>query len=132
MLQVQRIFDDSQQRFGAEKIRVVLAENGIRVGKKRIRQIMQELDLISIRENAKSNYRSRQEYLKRNLVNQEFRVTRPNEIWASDITYFKIKGYAVYLCVIIDLFSRKVVGYRVSRKCREHPKVCVNLLCGVE
>ncbi len=120
MLQVQRIFDDSQQRFGAEKIRVVLAENGIRVGKKRIRQIMQELDLISIRENAKSNYRSRQEYLKRNLVNQEFRVTRPNEIWASDITYFKIKGYAVYLCVIIDLFSRKVVGYRVSRKCSTH------------
>ena len=117
MLQVQRIFDDSQQRFGAEKIRVVLAENGIRVGKKRIRQIMQELNLISIRENAKSNYRSRQEYLKRNLVNQEFRVTRPNEIWASDITYFKVKGYAVYLCVIIDLFSRKVVGYRVSRKC---------------
>lgn len=120
MLQVQRIFDDSQQRFGAEKIRVVLAENGICVGKKRIRQIMQELDLTSIRENAKSNYRSRQEYLKRNLVNQEFIVTRPNEIWASDITYFKIKGYAVYLCVIIDLFSRKVVGYRVSRKCSTH------------
>ena len=89
---------------------------------------MQELGLTSIRENAKSSYRSRQEYLKRNLVNQEFRVTRPNETWASDITYFKIKGYAVYFCVIIDLFSRKVVGYRVSRKCREHPKVCVNLL----
>lgn len=109
MLQVQRIFDDSQQRFGAEKIRVILAENGICVGKKRIRQIMRELDLTSIRENAKSGYRSRQEYLKRNLVNQEFSVTRPNEIWASDITYFKIKGYAVYLCVIIDLSSRKVV-----------------------
>ena len=120
MMQVQQIFDDSRQRFGAEKIRVILAENGIRVGKKRIRQIMQELGLTSIRENAKSNYRSRQEYLKRNLVNQEFSVTRPNEIWASDITYFKIKGYAVYLCVIIDLFSRMVVGYRVSRKCSTH------------
>ena len=110
MLQVQRIFDDSQQRFGVEKIRIILAENGICVGKKRIRQIMRELGLISIREKAKSNYRSRQEYLKRNSVNQEFSVTRPNEIWASDITYFKIKGYAVYLCVIIDLFSRRVVG----------------------
>lgn len=69
---------------------------------------MQELDLTSIRENAKRNYRSRQEYLKRNLADQEFSVTRPNEIWVSDITYFKIKGYAVYFCVIIDLFSRKV------------------------
>lgn len=120
MMQVQQIFDDSRQRFGAEKIRAILAENGICVGKKRIRQIMQELGLTSIRENAKSNYRGRQEYLKRDLVNQEFSVSRPNEIWASDITYFKIKGYAVYLCVIIDLFSRMVVGYRVSRKCSTH------------
>ena len=120
MMQVQQIFDDSQQRFGAEKIRVILAENGICVGKKRIRQIMQELGLTSIRENAKSSYRRRQEYLKRDLVNQEFSVTRPNEIWASDITYFKIKGYAVYLCVIIDLFSRMGVGYCVSRKCSTH------------
>ena len=76
--------------------------------------------MTSIRENAKRNYRSRQEYLKRNLADQEFSVTRPNEIWVSDITYFKIKGYAVYFCVIIDLFSRKVVGYQVSRKCSTH------------
>lgn len=76
MLQVQRIFDDSQQRFGAEKIRVILAENGICVGKKRIRQIMRELDLTSIRENAKSNYRSRQEYLKHNLVSSSKRTLR--------------------------------------------------------
>lgn len=48
MLQVQQIFDDSQQRFGAEKIRIRLAENDIHVGKKRIREIMQELGLESI------------------------------------------------------------------------------------
>ena len=43
MLQIQQIFDDSKQRYGAEKIRIVLAENGIRVGKGRIRKIMNEL-----------------------------------------------------------------------------------------
>ena len=43
-----------------------------------------------------------------------------NEIWVSDITYFKIKNYAVYLCVILDLFFRRVVGYRVSRKSSTH------------
>ena len=41
-MQVQQIFDDSQQRFGAEKIRVILAENGICVGKKRIRQAIND------------------------------------------------------------------------------------------
>lgn len=119
-LQIQQIFDDSKQRYGAEKIRVILAENGIHVSKKRIRAIMQELGLVSIRENAKSNYKKRQEYQKRNLLNQDFKATRQNEIWVSDITYFKIKDYAVYLCVILDLFSRRVVGYRISRKSSTH------------
>ncbi len=119
-LQVQQIFDDSKQRYGAEKIRVILAENGIHVSKKRIRAIMQELGLVSIRENAKSNYKKRQEYQKRNLLKQNFKATQQNEIWVSDITYFKFKDYAVYLCVILDLFSRRVVGYRVSRKSSTH------------
>lgn len=120
MLQVQQVFDKSKQRYGAEKIRVTLAEHGIKVGKKRIRAIMQELGLESIRENAKRNYKKRQEYQKRNLLNQNFSVQRINEVWVSDITYFKIKDYALYLCVIIDLFSRRVVGYRVSKKSSTH------------
>ena len=116
MIQVQQIFNDSKQRFGAEKIRVILLENGIHVGKKRIRQIMQELGLESVRENAKKAYIKRQEYRRRNLVNREFKTQHPNEIWVSDITYFKLKEHPVFLCVILDLFSRRVVGYRVSRK----------------
>lgn len=117
MLQIQQIFDNSQQRFGAEKIRIILAENGIHVGKKRIRNIMQELGLESIRENAKKDYKKRQEYQRKNLLEQNFTASRQNEIWVSDITYFKVKDYSVYFCVIIDLFSRRIVGYRVSRKC---------------
>ncbi len=116
-LQVQQIFDDSQQRFGAEKIRIILAENGIHVGKKRIRSIMQELGLESIRENAKKDYKKRLEYQRKNLLEQNFTASRKNEIWVSDITYFKVKNHGIYFCVIIDLFSRKVIGYRVSRKC---------------
>ena len=77
MIQVQQIFNDSKQRFGAEKIRVILLENGIHVGKKRIRQIMQELGLESVRENAKKAYIKRQEYRRRNLVNQEFKTRHP-------------------------------------------------------
>lgn len=80
MLQVQQIFDDSKQRYGAEKIRITLAEIGIRVGKERIRKIMNELGLVSIRENAKGNYKKRQEYQKRNLLNQTFKAAHQNEI----------------------------------------------------
>ena len=112
---VQQVFDDSSQRFGAEKIRVTLAENGIRVGTKRIAAIMQELGLQSIRSDAKKQYKKQQQYKKQNLLERQFTADHPNQIWVSDITYFKVNDYWVYLCIILDLFSRKIVGYRVSR-----------------
>ncbi len=115
MRMVKQVFDDSEQRFGAEKIRVILAESGIRVGKKRISAIMQELGLSSVRVDAKKQFKRRQQYTKQNLLKREFAAGHPNQIWVSDITYFKVKSYWVYLCIILDLYSRKIVGWRVSR-----------------
>lgn len=54
---VQQVFDDSAQRFGTEKIRIALTESGIRVSTKRIAAIMQELDLHSIRPDAKKQFK---------------------------------------------------------------------------
>ena len=115
MLKVKQIFDDSDQRFGAEKIRVVLADSGIRVSKKRITTIMQELGLYSIRVDAKKQFKRKQQYAKQNLLKREFSADHPNQIWVSDITYFKVKSYWAYLCVILDLYFRKVIAWRVSR-----------------
>ena len=78
IMKVQQIFDDSQQRFGAEKIRTVLAQSGVRVSAKRISSIMQELDLRSIRTNAKKQYKKHQQYRKQNLLAREFSADHPN------------------------------------------------------
>ena len=110
MLKVQQIFDDSSQRFGAEKIRVILAENDIHVSKKRVAAIMQELDLLSVRSDAKKQFKKRQQYRKQNLLEWQFTAERPNQIWVSDTTYFKVNSYGIYFCVIFDLFSRKIDG----------------------
>jgi len=75
---------------------------------------MQELGLQSIRTDAKKFYRKLQQYKKRNLLQRHFTADWPNQVWVSDITYFKINNSRVYLCTIIDLFSRRVVGYRIS------------------
>ena len=112
---VQQVFDDNSQRFGAEKIRVTLAASGVRVGTKRIAAIMQELGLQSIRSDAKKQYKKHQQYKKQNLLERQFTADQPNQIWVSDITYFKVNDYWMYLCIILDLFSRRIVGYRVSR-----------------
>ena len=115
MLKVKQIFDDSEQRYGADKIRAVLAENGLRISAKRVLSIMHELGLYSIRTDAKKLYKTQQQRKKQNLLNREFNADHPNQIWVSDIIYFRIKDSWMYLCAIIDLFSRRVVGYRISR-----------------
>ena len=69
----------------------------------------------SIRVDAKKQFKRKQQYAKQNLLKREFSADRPNQIWVSDITYFKVKSYWVYLCVILDLYSRKIIAWRVSR-----------------
>ncbi len=115
VLKVKQIFDDNEQRFGAEKIRIILKENGICVSRKRITAIMQEYDLHSVRTDAKKLYKNQQRQKKQNLLERSFTASHPNQIWVSDITYFKINNYWVYLCIILDLYARKVVGYGISR-----------------
>ena len=76
---------------------------------------MRELDLHSVRPDAKKQFKKRQQYVKQNLLERQFSAEHPNQIWVSDITYFKVNTSWVYLCILLDLYSRKIVGYRVSR-----------------
>ena len=50
----------------------------------------------------------------RNLIRGEFSPEAPNLVWASDITYVKVKDQYMFVCVIIDLFSRRVLSYGIS------------------
>lgn len=113
-LEIQRIYDDSHQIFGASKICAVMKENGIRVSKEMVSELMRGMGLISIRQDAKDLYDKEQRRFK-NYLNQQFTVTRPNEVWVSDVTYFRFNNKNYYICVILDLFSRMVVGYRVGK-----------------
>ena len=53
---------------------------------------------------------------KQNMLQQQFKVDEPNRVWVSDITCFNVNGKYLYVCVILDLFSRKVVAHRVLPK----------------
>lgn len=56
-------------------------------------------------------------YGKRNKLGQQFNQTDPNKVWASDFTYICIGGIKYYLCVVLDLFSRKALAYNLSDIC---------------
>lgn len=76
-----------------------------------------EMGLSSVRTTAKQDYlKQTAKEKKKDMVRQQFLVDRPNQIWVSDVTYFKLEQKHFYVCVIIDLFSRKVVSYKISKK----------------
>ena len=78
---------------------------------------MREMGLISVRTTAKQDYLKLREPEKRkNVLRQQFHAGKPNQIWVSDVTCFKLEGHYLYICVILDLFSRKVISYKISKK----------------
>lgn len=109
--EVQLIFDENNQCYGADKILSVLQEKGYHTSKKYVLSIMHDLGLESIRVRSKRDYMNRK---RKNKVKRNFTVSAPNQIWVSDITQFLVKGLYHYVCVIIDLYSRKIVGFKTS------------------
>ena len=114
---IKAVFDESHQRFGANKIAAVLSTQGISTSPKYVRELMQEMGLQSITRYSKRDYQKGKRLAKKqNVLQRQFKADEPNRVWVSDVTCFKINDKYLYICVILDLFSRKVVAYRVSPK----------------
>ena len=114
---IQAVFDESQQRFGANKIAAMLADRGVRTSPKYVAELMREMGLQSVSIYSKRDYQKSERLAKKqNMLQRQFKVDEPNRVWISDITCFKVNGKYLYVCVILDLFSRKVVAHRVSPK----------------
>ena len=111
---IEEIFHDNHQIYGAGKIHAILKDRGYEVGQQTIADIMHENGWFAIVSGSKKLYLMSQER-KQNILNQQFQVSRPNEVWVSDVTLFRYNNKIYYICVILDLYARKVVGYRVSK-----------------
>ena len=110
---IEKIFNDSKQIYGASKIHAILKDRGYIVGQNTVADIMHENGWFCIGHGAKKLYYINLER-KEDLLKQQFAVTRPNEVWVSDVTYFKYNNTVFYICVILNLFARKVISHRIS------------------
>lgn len=111
------VFNEYRQVLGAEKIRTILVQRGHKVSTRFVADVMREMGLMCVRSTAKQEYlKLREPEKKKNVLQQQFSASRPNEIWVSDITCFKLNDRYYYVCVILDLFSRKVISYKISKK----------------
>ncbi len=112
---IQDVFEKSGQRFGARKIRAKLMEAGHTVSERRVLRLMKELNLSSKGQRPRLNTANDRQYqYYPNKLKRNFLTDAPNKVWVSDITYAKVGMDFFYLCVIIDLYSRKVIGYEIS------------------
>ncbi len=108
----------SRRTYGSPRIHRDLREEGHRVSRKRVARLMQELGLEGRR---KRRFRATTDSRHRfpvapNLLMRDFDVEAANTAWATDITYLATREGWLYLAVILDLFSRRVVGYAMSER----------------
>lgn len=97
------------------KIATKLSELGINTTKKKVSNLMEQMGIKS-KQCKKRTFEKKQGKLAscKNYLNRHFEQSEPNKFWVGDVTTIFIKNNKFYLCVIIDLFSRKVVAYRLS------------------
>lgn len=112
---IQQVFDESKQIYGAGKITAVLKERGYITSEKMVRYLMQEMGLISIRQVSKSLYEKELRKCN-NRLNQQFNPSAPNQVWVSDVTYFRFNNKNYYICAVMDLYARTIIAYRISFK----------------
>jgi putative transposase len=112
------IFDDEKGRAGAPRITKRLNQQGAQVGKHRVARIMR---MHGLRAKAAKKFKAttnsnHQLPVAPNLLQQNFFAYKPNEKWVSDITYCWTEEGWLYLAVVMDLYSRKVVGWAMSER----------------
>jgi putative transposase len=103
-------------RYGYRRIAAELKNRGFNVNRKKVLRLMREDNLLCVKKKFKPVTTNSNHNLKRypNLL-IGLKITRPNQVWASDITYIQLENEYVYLAVIIDLFVRKCIGWDLSR-----------------
>jgi putative transposase len=112
------IYKQSRGTYGSPRIHRQLKKEGYHYNKKRIERLMKEIGLKAIQKR-KFKRTTNSEHnlpLKDNLLNRYFNVKEPDRAWASDITYIPTAEGWLYLAVIIDLYSRKVVGWSMDKR----------------
>lgn len=114
--EIKKSFDEQKSRAGAKRITLRLREKGVKVGRHRVARIMRKNGW---RAKAAKKYKATTNSnhklpVASNLLQQNFNALKPNEKWVSDITYIWTNEGWLYLAAVMDLYSRKLIGWALS------------------
>lgn len=117
---IKAIHEDSQGRYGAPNIHRKLRKEGIRVGRKRVARLMRELGIQGVtRRKRRPTTTTPSASPAEDLIQRDFEAEKPDEIWVADITYVETDAGFLYLAVVLDAYSRKIVGWKMADHLRK-------------
>lgn len=119
-LKIKKIVRDSKGRYGYRRVTQTLKNNGEKVNHKRVYRIMRELEILCSKFNRKSrkykSYKGTVGVVAENKLDQNFKVKKPNQVWVTDVSEFKVNGEKIYLSPILDLFNLEIMSFSFSNK----------------
>lgn len=115
-VKIKAVHDAHRQVYGSPRIHRHLRTEGIRVGRKRVERLMREagIRVLPKRRFVRTTDSDHDHPIAPNLLEQDFRASGPNQRWVTDITYIPTGEGWLYLAAIVDLFSRRVVGWAMD------------------
>jgi putative transposase len=114
--EIKTIHANSKRTYGAPRIKSSLADQGMKISRRRTNRLMREAGLVTkYQKKFVTTTKSLHAHgVADNVLNREFEAQKPNQKWVSDVTYLPTTEGWLYLCVILDLFSRRVIGWSFS------------------
>jgi putative transposase len=112
-------FNDSEQRYGAPKITHLLQLEGYSIVERTVGKYMRELGLracVSRKFRVTTTDSNHDHPIASNVLNQNFHVEAPNQVWVADITYIPCREGRMYLASVMDLCTREIVGWRLESR----------------
>jgi putative transposase len=118
-LKIHGIYEQSRNTYGVPRVHAVLAADGIHVGKKRVARLMSQAGLAGVcRRRRHKSSRDKDARPAPDLVDRSFVATAPNQLWVADITYVPTWAGFLYLAVVLDVYSRRIVGWAMDNHLR--------------
>lgn len=113
---IQEIYAANKKRVGYRRVTLELHNKGITINHKTVQRLMKQLGLFCrVRMKRYNSYRGDVGKIAPNLLNRNFVSDRPNQKWVTDVTEFSLFGQKLYLSPIMDLYSRDIVSYSITK-----------------
>jgi len=116
--EIQHIHVESKENYGAIKTWKALRVKGVYCGKHRVARLRKINGIESKRRKRfkVTTLSKNTEWIAPNRLNRCFQVTKPNRVWVGDVTYIATRNGWLYLAILLDLYSRKIIGWSMSNK----------------